>query len=304
MYIKINNMQKYYNPRLHNAVVAGTGMEHPRRPHVVLGSELNGYVQGDLVDANGICDLIHEKSTNTLARLDSLESSLKNESKARTQDKDNIIASLNTLIADKLGSTETVQGESAERQAGDAALQLQIDEQNTNYTTVQTAVNDLTTSVNNKQDALVGGTNIKNLDDGTGNTISLLGSGNVSFKTINGQSIIGSDDIEVSSGGCDCPYQVLIKTSEVGNTPVFEVENGDYATAKSKIENGEYVDFRCYFFGDAEGSVMDISIISHVEIYDSYINLEILGSGMNLYWTADGISDENPDNPGGPVGPK
>lgn len=183
-------MQKYYNPRLHNAVVAGTGMEHPRRPHVVLGSELNGYVQGDLVDANGICDLIHEKSTNTLARLDSLESSLKNETKARTQDKDNIIASLNTLIADKLGSTETAQGESIERRAGDAALQLQID--------------GLTTDVNNKQDALVSGTNIKSIDDGAGNTISLLGSGNVSFKTINGQSVIGSDDIEVSSGGCDC----------------------------------------------------------------------------------------------------
>ena len=285
-------MQKYYNPRLHNAVVAGTGMEHPRRPHVVLGSELNGYVQGDLVDANGICDLIHEKSINTLARLDSLESSLKNETKARTQDKDNIIASLNTLIANKLGSTETVQGESAERQAGDAALQLQIDEQNTNYTTIQTAVNDLTTSVNNKQDTLVSGTNIKNIDDGAGNTISLLGSGNVSFKTINGQSIIGSDDIEVSSGGCDCPYQVIIKgiLGDLG-TVSFELVKGDYTTARNKIENGEYVDFRLYFYA---GSVINTEFAQTAEVYDSYILVSATG---DLYWTADGISIEDTNNP-------
>ena len=285
-------MQKYYNPRLHNAVVAGTGMEHPRRPHVVLGSELNGYVQGDLVDANGICDLIHEKSINTLARLDSLESSLKNETKARTQDKDNIIASLNTLIANKLGSTETVQGESAERQAGDAALQLQIDEQNTNYTTIQTAVNDLTTSVNNKQDTLVSGTNIKNIDDGAGNTISLLGSGNVSFKTINGQSIIGSDDIEVSSGGCDCPYQVIIKgiLGDLG-TVSFELVKGDYTTARNKIENGEYVDFRLYSYAD---SVINTEFAQTAEVYDSYILVSATG---DLYWTADGISIEDTNNP-------
>lgn len=284
-------MQKYYNPRLHNAVVAGTGMEHPRRPHVVLGSELNGYVQGDLVDANGICDLIHEKSTNTLARLDSLESSLKNETKARTQDKDNIIASLNTLIADKLGSTETVQGESAERQAGDAALQLQIDEQNTNYTTVQTAVNDLTTSVNNKQDALVGGTNIKNLDDGTGNTISLLGSGNVSFKTINGQSIIGSDDIEVSSGGCDCIYQVIIKHSYnyVAEEHSFEIQKGDYATAASKLSSGEYVDIKVVSLSTGEnGSAYyqpDLDIIRNYNFYPDDSCIQILYDFDGGYFT-------------------
>lgn len=278
MYIKINNMQKYYNPRLHNAVVAGTGMEHPRRPHVVLGSELNGYVQGDLVDANGICDLIHEKSINTLARLDSLESSLKNETKARTQDKDNIIASLNTLIADKLGSTETAQGESIERQAGDAALQLQID--------------GLTTDVNNKQDALVSGTNIKNLDDGTGNTISLLGSGNVSFKTINGQSIIGSNDIEVSSGGCDCAYQVVVKITLGGDSPVYEVIKGDYATAKNKMENGEYVDFKMFTQEQFVNRVgyHDLAVTS-IFLNESSINLS--GGEYNLGWNAEGIGESS-----------
>lgn len=30
-------MNKYFNPRLLNAVIAGTGMKHPMRPHVILG---------------------------------------------------------------------------------------------------------------------------------------------------------------------------------------------------------------------------------------------------------------------------
>ena len=123
-------MQKYYNPRLHNAVVAGTGMEHPRRPHVVLGSELNGYVQGDLVDANGICDLIHEKNVDTFAKLEALEASLKNESKARAEDMDNLSEQIDRTIAEKLGSTETVYGESVQRAAEDERLQSQINDLN------------------------------------------------------------------------------------------------------------------------------------------------------------------------------
>lgn len=193
-------MQKYYNPRLHNAVVAGTGMEHPRRPHVVLGSELNGYVQGDLVDANGICDLIHEKSTNTLARLDSLETSLKNESKARVEGMDNLSEQIDRTIASKLGSTETVYGESIQRAAEDERLQLQINDLNSKYTALGNSLNSLNTTVNGKQDTLVAGNNIKNISDGT-NTVSLLGAGNVRFKTINGQSILGNEDISVAAGG-------------------------------------------------------------------------------------------------------
>lgn len=193
-------MQKYYNPRLHNAVVAGTGMEHPRRPHVVLGSELNGYVQGDLVDANGICDLIHEKSINTLARLDSLETSLKNESKARVEGMDNLSAQIDRTIANKLGSTETVYGESIQRAAEDERLQLQINELNSKYTALGNSLNSLNTTVNGKQDTLVAGNNIKNISDGT-NTVSLLGAGDVRFKTINGQSILGNEDIPVAASG-------------------------------------------------------------------------------------------------------
>ena len=193
-------MQKYYNPRLHNAVVAGTGMEHPRRPHVVLGSELNGYVQGDLVDANGICDLIHEKSTNTLARLDSLESSLKNESKARVNSIDNLSEQIDRTIANKLGSTETVYGESIQRAAEDERLRLQINELNSKYTALGESLSALNTTVNGKQDTLVAGNNIKNINDGT-NTVSLLGAGDVRFKTINGQSILGNEDISVAASG-------------------------------------------------------------------------------------------------------
>lgn len=130
-------MQKYYNPRLHNAVVAGTGMEHPRRPHVVLGSELNGYVQGDLVDANGICDLIHEKNVDTFAKLEALETSLKNESKARVEGMDNLSEQIDRTIAEKLGSTETVYGESVQRAAEDERLQSQINELNDKYDAIQ-----------------------------------------------------------------------------------------------------------------------------------------------------------------------
>lgn len=239
-------MQKYYNPRLHNAVVAGTGMEHPRRPHVVLGSELNGYVQGDLVDANGICDLIHEKNVNTFAKLEALETSLKNESKARVEGMDNLSAQIDRTIANKLGSTETVYGESIQRAAEDERLQSQINELNSKYTALGNSLSTLNTTVNGKQDTLVAGNNIKNISDGT-NTVSLLGAGDVRFKTINGQSVIGSDDIEVSSGGCDCAYQVVIKAILGGSDGAsYEVIKGDFNTAKSKLQAGEYVDVIVY----------------------------------------------------------
>lgn len=282
-------MQKYYNPRLHNAVVAGTGMEHPRRPHVVLGSELNGYVQGDLVDANGICDLIHEKSTNTLARLDSLETSLKNESKARINSIDNLSEQIDRTIANKLGSTETVYGESIQRAAEDERLQLQINELNSKYTALGNSLNSLNTTVNGKQDTLVAGNNIKSISDGT-NTVSLLGAGDVRFKTINGQSIIGSDDIEVSSGGCDCAYQVIVKITLGGDSPVYEVIKGDYATAKNKMENGEYVDFKMFTREQFVNNVEYHNLtVESIYLLESSITLS--SGEYNLSWYAEGIGE-------------
>ncbi len=47
-------MNKYNNPRLLNTVVSGTGMKNPVRPHVIIGSEENGFIRGDLMDANAI----------------------------------------------------------------------------------------------------------------------------------------------------------------------------------------------------------------------------------------------------------
>lgn len=51
-------MNKYNNPRLLNTVVSGTGMKNPVRPHVIIGSEENGFIRGDLMDANAIQEQI------------------------------------------------------------------------------------------------------------------------------------------------------------------------------------------------------------------------------------------------------
>lgn len=52
-------MNKYNNPRLLNTVVSGTGMKHPVQPHVVVGDVSNGFIRGDLMDANAIVDLVN-----------------------------------------------------------------------------------------------------------------------------------------------------------------------------------------------------------------------------------------------------
>lgn len=54
-------INKYNNPRLFNTVLTGPGMEHPRNPHVVIGSDTKGFIQGDLMDANAIMETIDQK---------------------------------------------------------------------------------------------------------------------------------------------------------------------------------------------------------------------------------------------------
>ena len=54
-------INKYNNPRLHNTVLTGPGMAHPRNPHVVIGSDEKGFIQGDLMDANAIMETIDQK---------------------------------------------------------------------------------------------------------------------------------------------------------------------------------------------------------------------------------------------------
>jgi len=51
-------MNKYNNPRLLNTVVSGTGMKNPVRPHVIIGSEKNGFIRGDLMDANAVKEAV------------------------------------------------------------------------------------------------------------------------------------------------------------------------------------------------------------------------------------------------------
>lgn len=200
---------------------------------------------------------------------------------------DNLSEQIDKTIAEKLGSTETVYGESIQRAAEDERLQLQINELNSNYTALGNSLSTLNTTVNGKQDTLVAGNNIKNISDGT-NTVSLLGAGDVRFKTINGQSIIGSDDIEVSSGECDCAYQVIVKITLGGNSPVYEVIKGDYATAKNKMENGEYVDFKVFTQEQNVNNVRYHNLaVEYINLFESSITLR--NEEYNLLWDTEGI---------------
>lgn len=54
-------VNKYNNPRLFNTVLTGPGMNHPRNPHVVIGSDTKGFIQGDMMDANAVMETIDQK---------------------------------------------------------------------------------------------------------------------------------------------------------------------------------------------------------------------------------------------------
>ena len=71
-------MTKYNNPRLLNTVVSGTGMLHPVKPHVILGSAENGYMQGDLMDANGVMEAIKDSSANINGQVEQLKEDIMN----------------------------------------------------------------------------------------------------------------------------------------------------------------------------------------------------------------------------------
>lgn len=74
----------------------------------------------------------------------------------------------------------------------------------------------------------------------------------------------------------------------------MELVKGDYTTARNKIENGEYVDFRCYI---VEDGAINTEFAHRAVVYDSYIVVSI---SVDLYWTADGISTKDTNNPGDP----
>lgn len=70
-------INKYNNPRLFNTVLTGPGMEHPRNPHVVIGSDTKGFIQGDLMDANAIMETIDQKIDEVIDGADSDHDTLK-----------------------------------------------------------------------------------------------------------------------------------------------------------------------------------------------------------------------------------
>ena len=66
-------MNKYNNPRLTNTTIAGSGMKHPVRPHVILGNPENGFIQGDILDANAVKEITKEIVDNAPEALDTLK---------------------------------------------------------------------------------------------------------------------------------------------------------------------------------------------------------------------------------------
>ena len=72
-------MGTYNNPRLLNTVVSGSGMKHPVRPHVILGEESNGFIKGDLMDANAVKEVVKEESAVYSEKLEQLKTEITTE---------------------------------------------------------------------------------------------------------------------------------------------------------------------------------------------------------------------------------
>ena len=110
-------MNKYFNPRLLNAVIAGTGMKNPVRPHVVLGDQANGFIRGDLMDANAIVEIADQKIKELVNAAPEALDTLKELADALNDDSNfaaNIIAAINqkqdTLISGE--NIKTINGSS------------------------------------------------------------------------------------------------------------------------------------------------------------------------------------------------
>lgn len=134
-----------------------------------------------------------------------------------------------------------------------------------------------------------------------GNAVKLLINHNGEWKELAGGSSSGTSG---SNAGCDCAYQVIIKSTPGNNTISYEVIKGDFNTAKSKLQAGEYVDFIVYAWGHS--LINDITYIDKptisLEITNLYIGIITLDSNNSIidavYWTEDGISTNPPANPG------
>lgn len=78
-------MNKFNNPRLTNTTVSGTGVKHPMRPHVILGDPENGFIRGDLLDANAVIKLI-KNAAKAIGALEELEQSNWIDDDAKTEE--------------------------------------------------------------------------------------------------------------------------------------------------------------------------------------------------------------------------
>lgn len=78
-------MNKFNNPRLTNTTVSGTGVKHPMRPHVILGDPENGFIRGDLLDANAVIKLI-KNAAKAIGALEELEQSNWIDDNAKTEE--------------------------------------------------------------------------------------------------------------------------------------------------------------------------------------------------------------------------
>jgi cell fate (sporulation/competence/biofilm development) regulator YmcA (YheA/YmcA/DUF963 family) len=99
-------MNRTFSPVLSGAQIQGTGMKHPRVPKVIIGSELNGFVQGDLMDANAISQYIAEKISTSGSNEDITE--LKNKILS-LQSEDETIRSLIRDVIDDINNLGVIE---------------------------------------------------------------------------------------------------------------------------------------------------------------------------------------------------
>lgn len=99
-------------------------------------------------------------------------------------------------------------------------------------------------ALQNKQDALVSGTNIKALRSNNAQDQSLVGNGFINFKTINGNSIFGTEDIKVSTGEGGGENNIIENITVNGDpVPVSETKTAEITisipTALSELSSDE-----------------------------------------------------------------
>lgn len=100
-------MRKYNNPRLLNTVVAGPGMKHPTKPHVIVGD--NGeFIQGDLMDANAVGELVDQKIDDSeehiIPKIDELSEQLEQEITNREAADEDLSETIDSRIQDVVGA--------------------------------------------------------------------------------------------------------------------------------------------------------------------------------------------------------